>query len=848
MLCLCAQAAHAQENNHPESITVVMDDNYPPYSFRDPDGQLQGILPDSWQLWSNKTGVQVKIIATDWGKALPILYAGKADVVDTISKNAERQRLLDYSQPYATIDVPIFFHRSISGISNVKNLGGFTVGVKEGDMVSDWLTARGIKNFRKYPSSEALIRAAKNDDIKVFVMGKPPSMYWLYKNNLEDEFRHSASLFDSQFHWATRKGDAALHQMVERGFKQISLQDRTEIEAKWMGAPLGGRPELQFAKYISYTLLLVLGISASLALLNWTLRRKVSAKTAELSSTLDALRSSERYSRMLFERSRLGLGLCRMDGTLVDLNQSLADIIGYTIEEAKQLTYWQITPHEYEAQEQQQMAMFLDVGHFGPYEKEYIHKSGKRIPVRLLGSMFEKDGERFIWASVEDITEQKAVEARINFLAFHDALTGLPNRLLALDRFEQAIAHADRTNTKVALLFFDLDNFKAVNDTLGHSTGDALLRSVAARLTECLRDTDTISRQGGDEFLVVLPALTDTDSVVTALDKVMSRLQEPFEIDAHELGTSVSVGVAIFPDDGRDFDTLMKNADIAMYQAKDAGRNAYRFFDEKMQADAMERLSIGSGLRRALERRELELYYQPLIDLASGDVVGAEALLRWNHPEWGMIAPARFIPVAEDTGMIVPIGEWVLHEACRQAVLWQHAGWPNLQMAVNLSAVQFRRADLEQTLIAALESSRIDPMLLELELTESILINNTEIVLATARRLKSLGVKLSIDDFGTGYSSLSYLKRFSVDKLKIDRSFIRDLIADPDDAAIVLAIIQMARNLGLKTIAEGVEDAKTLEWLRLFLCDQAQGYYFAKPMSADDFAAYLADKSRPGGM
>lgn len=404
---------------------------------------------------------------------------------------------------------------------------------------------------------------------------------------------------------------------------------------------LGGRPELRYAKYISFTLLLVIGISSLLALLNWTLRRKVSSKTAELSSTLDALRSSERYNRMLFERSRLGLGLCRMDGTLVDLNQSLADIIGYSIDEAKQLTYWQITPQEYESQEQQQMAMFLAAGHFGPYEKEYIHKSGKRIPVRLLGSMVEKDGERFIWASVEDISEQKAVEARINFLAFHDALTELPNRLLALDRFEQAIAHADRTNAKVALLFFDLDNFKAVNDTLGHSTGDALLKAVSTRLTECLRDTDTISRQGGDEFLVVLPALSDADAVVAALDKVMSRLQEPFVIDAHELGTSVSVGVAIYPDDGRDFATLMKNADIAMYQAKDAGRNAYRFFDEKMQADAMERLSIGSGLRRALERNELQLYYQPLIDLASGSVVGAEALLRWNHPEWGMIAPAR---------------------------------------------------------------------------------------------------------------------------------------------------------------------------------------------------------------
>ena len=442
-------------------------------------------------------------------------------------------------------------------------------------------------------------------------------------------------------------------------------------------------------------------------------------------------------------------------------------------------------------------------------------------------------------AIAADITERKAAEQQIEILAYRDVLTGLPNRLLVQDRFEQAIASADRTKNRVALFFLDLDNFKTINDSLGHAVGDALLKEIAARLNECVRDTDTISRQGGDEFLIVVQDLPDAEAASPVLLKIMERLQDPFHADGHELSTSVSIGIALYPEDGADFDTLLKKADMAMYRAKESGRNAYRYFDEQMNVEAVDHLSMRNGLRKALERDEFVLHYQPQIDLASGAVIGAEALIRWNHPESGMIAPARFIPVAEESGLIVPIGAWVMKEACRQAMAWRRAGLPELTMAVNLSAVQFRRGDVEQTVISALEDSGFDPALLELELTESILIHNTENVLATVKRLKLLGVKLSIDDFGTGYSSLSYLKRFAVDKLKIDQSFIRDLASDPDDAAIVRAIIQMARSLNLKTIAEGVEDHEMLEHLRIFHCDEAQGYYFARPMPAEEFVRYL---------
>ncbi|MFA6311135.1 MAG: EAL domain-containing protein [Sterolibacterium sp.] len=462
--------------------------------------------------------------------------------------------------------------------------------------------------------------------------------------------------------------------------------------------------------------------------------------------------------------------------------------------------------------------------------------------------VFGRNGEFVGYRGVgTDITERKTAEQQVEYLAYRDTLTGLPNRLLLNDRFEQAKAYADRSRTKVALLFLDLDNFKTINDSLGHGVGDHLLKEIAARLSEGIRDTDTVSRQGGDEFLILLSDLADADTIPPILAKLVKRLQETFWIDGHELSTSISVGVALYPDDGKDFHTLLKKADMAMYRAKDAGRNTYRFFDEQMNVEAVEHLAVRNGLRRALEHDEFVLHYQPQIDLGDGRVTGVEALIRWRHPDLGLIAPGRFIAIAEDSGLIVPIGEWVVHEACRQAAAWKLAGLPDMQVAVNLSAVQFKRGDVVQAVTSALDASGFNPAFLELELTESILIGNTESVLATVQRLKLLGVRLSIDDFGTGYSSLSYLKRFDVDKLKIDQSFIRDLSSDPEDAAIVRAIIQMAQSLSLTTIAEGVEDAQMLDHLRSFRCDGAQGYHFARPMPADELVAFLGrPSSEPG--
>lgn len=446
--------------------------------------------------------------------------------------------------------------------------------------------------------------------------------------------------------------------------------------------------------------------------------------------------------------------------------------------------------------------------------------------------------------ALRERAQRQVAEEKLVFLAHHDPLTGLPNRLLLRDRFDRAIAGAERERSGVAMLFLDLDNFKQVNDSLGHDVGDRLLVQAVQRLQACVRDTDTISRQGGDEFVILLTGVIDTSVISQVAQKVLDSVAAPFEIDTHTLSISFSIGISLYPDDGRDFDTLFKNADTALYHAKDSGRDAYHFFAARMNTDALARMQLQSDLRRAVKNQEFLLHYQPQVDIISGRIVGLEALVRWQFPGRELIPPGTFIPLAEDSGMIIPIGEWVINEACRQAMVWQDQGLPPLVVAVNLSAHQFRRGDLIGTVAGALERSGLPAALLELELTESILLQETDLVMKKLHSLKEMGVKLSIDDFGTGYSSLSYLKRLSVDKLKIDQSFVRDLVEDADDAAIIRAIIQLGHTMQLSVIAEGVETEAQLAFLKSNGCDEAQGYLFSRPVAAEEFFALAVSLSR----
>ncbi|TAJ77047.1 MAG: EAL domain-containing protein [Gallionellaceae bacterium] len=466
---------------------------------------------------------------------------------------------------------------------------------------------------------------------------------------------------------------------------------------------------------------------------------------------------------------------------------------------------------------------------------------GSRYYLANISRAQTEDGQMLLLFMAQDITAYKQAEARIQWLAHFDVLTGLPNRALLADRIKFALSMSQRSHAQLAVMFLDLDHFKNINDTLGHHIGDELLKEVAKRLQSAVREQDTVSRQGEDEFILVLPD-TDIDGAARLAEKLLGLIAQRYQIEQHELVITPSIGIAMYPGDGEDFEALFKCSDIAMFRAKDAGRNNYRFFTQEMQTHSVRALQLENALRRALERDQLRLYYQPQVSLRDGHIIGAEALLRWQHPELGAVSPAEFIPVAEASGQIVQIGEWVLRSAVHQLKRWMDGGLEPMIIAVNLSAVQFRHANLPELVTALLDEVKLPPQYLELELTEGVAMGDPIGAITVMNNLHERGIRMSIDDFGTGYSSLSYLKKFKVYKLKIDQSFVSNIAEDPEDKAIVSAVISMAGSLGIQTIAEGVETAGQLAFLRNQGCNEAQGYYFSKPLPADQFEAFVRGK------
>jgi diguanylate cyclase (GGDEF)-like protein/PAS domain S-box-containing protein len=469
-----------------------------------------------------------------------------------------------------------------------------------------------------------------------------------------------------------------------------------------------------------------------------------------------------------------------------------------------------------------------------------VRRDGFEIPIEgCVSPIHNRQGQAAGTVIVfRDVSAARAMALQVAHSAEHDFLTGLPNRLLLNDRIGQAIALARRHTRQVAVLFLDLDGFKYINDSLGHPVGDKLLQSIAKRLVDCVRGSDTVSRQGGDEFVVLLSEMQHSEDAAVAARRILEAVSEAHSIDKHDLHVTTSIGVSVYPSDGLDAETLIKNADTAMYQAKENGRQSYKFFKPSMNVRAVERQSIEESLRRALERQEFVLHYQPKINLRTRAIIGAEALIRWTHPTRGSVPPAQFIPVAEDCGLILPIGAWVLRSACEQARAWVNAGLPVTTMAVNVSAMEFRNENFLEGVFAILSETGLDARSLELELTESVLMKRAASTASILQALRERGVQVAIDDFGTGYSSLSYLRKFPVDALKIDQSFIRQISAG-DDTTIVTAVIGMARSLKLRVVAEGVETLEELEFLRAQRCDEAQGHYFSRPLPPHQFARLL---------
>jgi len=455
-------------------------------------------------------------------------------------------------------------------------------------------------------------------------------------------------------------------------------------------------------------------------------------------------------------------------------------------------------------------------------------KDGRLFEVFSQPQVVEGEIVGRVWC-VRDVTERVQSEQTIRRLAYHDALTDLPNRALFVDRLTVALAQSRRTRQQVAVMFLDIDRFKMINDTLGHPAGDEVLRAIGAELSLLVRDGDTVARVGGDEFTLLLAGVGDDESVSGVASRILEMVRRPRLIGDQEMRVTTSVGIAVFPEDGEDVETLLRNADTAMYRAKAQGRDNFQTYTPAMSAEIVHRVSTESDLRRALEREEFVVYYQPQLDRETWQITGAEALIRWQHPSRGLVPPAEFISVAEETGLIVPIGEWVLRAACRANKTWQDAGWPPLTVTVNLSALQFQQENLVAMIAGVLRETGLSPRYLEMEITEGTMIHNPEFAATVIQELREMGVHVSIDDFGTGYSSLNYLKRFPIDRLKIDRSFIEELTTDPNNAAIATAIIAMAHSLGLGVVAEGVETEEQLNFLVEHDCDMFQGYYIGRP-------------------
>ncbi|MEN6587571.1 MAG: EAL domain-containing protein [Sulfuricella sp.] len=561
----------------------------------------------------------------------------------------------------------------------------------------------------------------------------------------------------------------------------------------------------------------------------------------ELEEERDKLRQAQQDLRLadeVFENSIEGIIITDAQANILRVNRAFTIITGYSEEDAIGSNPRLLRSDRHDAAFYQ--GMWASLVEYGYWQGEVWNKrkNGEIYPQWLsIVTIRNEQGTTNHYLGVfADLSEKKQAEAHLHHLSYYDALTELPNRHLLEDRLFQALATASANNALVAVLHLDLDRFKTINDTFGHAFGDKLLQAVAKRLAGNVRGSDTIARFSGDEFAVVLTDVGSQENAVLVARKILDTLARPFSLEGHEVFITPGIGIAFYPIDAANKDDLLRNADTAMSYAKAQGGNCYHFYNPDMNSGVSQRLSLETGLRYALERNEFLLYYQPQVDLRSGKIIGMEALLRWQHPERGLVSPVEFIPLLEETGLIVPVGEWVLRTACAQNSAWLAAGLPRMRMAVNLSAHQFRQSNLTDVVCLALEESGLEAELLELEVTESIMIHDLQTTLTTLNQLHVIGIQISIDDFGTGYSSLSYLKRLPISKIKIDQSFVRDICDDPDDAAIADAVISLGHSLKMQVIAEGVETVAQLEYLRAHGCDEFQGYYFSRPVPAEAFA------------
>ncbi|HUP50613.1 MAG TPA: EAL domain-containing protein [Thermoanaerobaculia bacterium] len=615
-----------------------------------------------------------------------------------------------------------------------------------------------------------------------------------------------------------------------------NLGERAQVE---------GRDEVaQLARSFNTMLGRLEQAQGELAALNRTLEQRVEERTRELREEMTERRRAERRYRLLFERNLSGVYIAHLDGRVISCNDSAARMLGFEsaedlIQNKGTITYFDATDH------QQVMEQLLEKGSAVNHEARLLRRDGDVIWVleTLTASTAEHEDTPLVEGIVLDITDRKRTEQEVEYQAYHDPLTGLPNRMLFLDRLTVALAHARRRHQPLAVMFLDLDDLKIVNDTLGHAAGDQLLQMVADRLSACLRQDDTVGRIGGDEFTLLVPDLNSADDATMVAEKVIKAIRQPFVIGDDDVRVTTSIGIAMYPTDGEDPETLLAHADGTMYRVKEGGGATYQFYSETMARKSLGRMSMEESLRHAVERDEIVVFYQPQVNARTREVVALEALVRWRHPEAGLIEPAGFISLAEYTGLIIPIGECVLREACRQTKEWHDLGMKHLRVGVNVSARQFHQRDFLGMIDRALGECGLPPSALELEITETMAMQKSERTISMLQRLRDRGIGIALDDFGTGQSSLTYLKRFPISTVKIDRSFVSGVSHAVLDAPIVEAILHLAASLGLRTVAEGIETGEQWEFLASRGCTEMQGYYVSRPMEAEKVVRFVG-KSR----
>jgi diguanylate cyclase (GGDEF)-like protein/PAS domain S-box-containing protein len=961
-------AAIAASRDTPQPLRVVTDNNYPPYVIQHADGQVDGYIVDLWRLWERKTGIRVDLQAMQWAQAQRSVLEGKADVIDMLFRTPAREQLFEYSSPYATLPVSIYVDTSIQGVRDARSLSGFTIGVQRSDACIDKLVSLGISTLEVYPNYEAILSAAEAGSIKMFCMDDEPAGYYLYLYRDHLRFAHAFKLYEGQFHWAVARHNQATLDLVNRGMKLITAEEREKLREQWFSQPFEFRPYLHIV-FLVVSVALVLVTLAGLWI--WGLRRAVRSRTAELrqqhqelkdrtedlrlekallrtiiESSPDAMTLKDqqgvylacnttaqqlvglpieqilgktdreifgnkdyvdrayatdqevqrsghmqqyetiialpngsirefeiakvrvqnassasagvltvgrditqrrcdeherRIAAVAFE-SHDGQIIANGDGTIERVNASFTRITGYSQDEALGSTIRLLTSDVHD--KAFYLALWETLRESGHWHGEITsrHRDGHLYTSRLSISVVPDEQGRTMRyvANLQDITTEKEALKLAEHLKLFDSLTNLPNRLLMEDRIGHALENSAELGEYGVLMMLDLDLFQQVNDSLGHACGDRVLVEVAQRIRSVVRDGSILCRFSGDTFVLMAEHLgVERHSAIiqaqVRAETIQQAVRAPMNLDGHRLICTISIGLTLYLGHEADFDVLLRRAELAMYKSKNSGRDRLHFFEEAMQVEVNRRRSLIEEIREALDQQQFELYYQVQVD-AQGRPLGAEALLRWLHPQRGIVSPVEFIPLAEETGLIEPMGRWTLAAACRQLAQWagQHA-MRHLTLAVNISTRQFKSERFVDDILAEVQKAGISPEKLKLEITESLAIDDFGNSVSKLCELQAKGFLISLDDFGTGNSSLNYLAKLPVNQLKIDKSFVDNLPANHRDAMVVQTIIAMGGGLKFDVIAEGVES----EAQRHFLIDQGclafQGYLFGRPLPADAF-------------